>query len=67
MIRSVDGSQTVTWRVPLTAPGDYEIYYWAFSTESRSNRNAQGEYKFKIKHDGEEEEAWLDICRAGEE
>ncbi len=68
VIRSGDGSQTATWKVPLPEPGFYEVYYWAFNKLVRNNRErAYGEYRFQIKHNGETEEAFLSPKDVGEE
>lgn len=68
VIRSGDGGQTATWKIPVPSPGYYELYYWAFSNEVKNNRrHSQGEYHFRINYGTEEEDAYLNLRDVGEE
>jgi len=68
VIKSGDGSQTATWKVPVPTPGDYELYYWAFNEQLRWDRHMQGEYHFKIKQgEDEEEDAYVNVRHVNEE
>lgn len=51
VIKSGDGSQTATWKVPVPEVGQYDLYYHVFKDdELRWNNNLQGEYHFKVKY-----------------
>lgn len=67
VIKSGDGSQTATWKVPVPAEGAYELYYYVSkNNELRYNKNAEGEYHFKIQYGQETEDSYLDLKRANE-
>ena len=67
MIKSGDGSQTATWKIPVPEAGQYDLYYYVFKDEEfRWNRHLQGEYRFKVRYDGGEEEAYVDLRKANE-
>ena len=65
VIKSGNGSQFATWKVPLPSPGHYEVYYWMSSGDRRNSRRGDegGEYRFKVRYDDEEEEAFLSLRR----
>ena len=72
VVKSGDGSQKATWKVPVPSPGHYEVYSWIFLDRGRGgggggnnnrgggsggNRNQDnGEYQYKIKYDDAEPE-----------
>lgn len=65
MIKSGDGSQTATWKVPVPSTGQYEVYYYVSKeNELKYDRNAGGEYHFKVEYDGEKEDAYIDLKKA---
>jgi hypothetical protein len=64
VIKSGDGSQTATWKVPVPSEGDYEVHYHLFNQELKYNNRIEGEYRFKIIHDEETEEAYVDLRRS---
>lgn len=67
VIKSGDGSQRATWKVPVPAEGQYELYYYVSkNNELRYNRQAEGEYRFKVSYGEETEDAYLDLKRANE-
>ncbi|RHJ84794.1 xanthan lyase [Parabacteroides sp. AM08-6] len=67
VIKSGDGSQTATWKVPVPSPGQYEVYYYVSKdNELRYNNRAEGEYHFKVKYDEENEDAYINMKRANE-
>lgn len=67
VIKSGDGSQTATWKVPVPAEGQYELYYYVSkNNELRYNRQAEGEYHFKVSYGEETEDTYLDLKRANE-
>lgn len=67
VIKSGDGSQTATWKVPVPASGQYDLYYHVYKDEEfRWNRHMQGEYHFKVKYDDEAEDAYINMRRANE-
>ncbi|NDV64518.1 xanthan lyase [Bacteroides sp. 224] len=61
VIKSGDGTQTATWKAPLNGAGYYEIYYWAYDSESWNRRHDGKEYHFKVAYNGEEEDAYLNM------
>lgn len=67
VIKSGDGSQTATWKVPVPAEGQYELYYYVSKNdELKYNKNAEGEYHFKVLYGPETEDVYLDLKRAKE-
>ena len=67
MIKSGDGSQTATWKVPVPEVGQYDLYYHVFKDdELRWNNNLQGEYHFKVKYGSEVEDAYVNLRKANE-
>lgn len=67
VIKSGNGSQTATWKVPVPVEGQYDVYYYAFKdNELRYNERAQGEYHFKIHYGEEAEDAYMDLRKANE-
>ncbi len=61
VIKSGDGSQTATWKVPLKGEGLYEIYYWTLDPDPWNRNQNRKEYRFKVKYGEEEEEAFVNI------
>ena len=67
VIKSGDGSQTATWKVPVPEVGQYDLYYHVFKDdELRWNNNLQGEYHFKVKYGSEVEDAYVNLRKANE-
>lgn len=67
VIKSGNGSQTATWKLPVPAEGQYELYYYVSKdNEVKYNKNVEGEYHFVIHYDGESEDAYLDIPKSVE-
>lgn len=67
VIKSGNGNQTATWKVPVPAPGQYEVYYYVSKdNEIKYNNKTEGEYRFRVKYDNEEEEAYIDLQKASE-
>lgn len=67
VIKSGNGSQTATWKVPIPAEGQYDVYYYVSkSNEIRYNDRAEGEYRFKVRQGAESEDAYIDLRRANE-
>ena len=67
-IRSGDGSQTATWKIPLETRGKHEIYYYLRKPdELRWNHGRRGrdpkQYNFTISYGGYSEEVALDLNR----
>jgi hypothetical protein len=72
VIKSGSGSQTATWKIPIPSAGRYDLYYYTFRQGNRSwgrgrgGRGSEGggedaEYNFKVKYDGDEESAYINI------
>ncbi|MDH6314039.1 ABC-type transport system involved in multi-copper enzyme maturation permease subunit [Parabacteroides sp. PFB2-10] len=67
IIKSGNGNQTATWKVPVPSEGHYELYYYVYRDEDiRRGRGGDGEYHFKIDYDGELEDAYLNLRRAND-
>lgn len=50
-IKSGDGSKSAKWKIPISEPGRYDVYYHVFKDESFGwNRNMKGSYQFSIPH-----------------
>jgi hypothetical protein len=72
VIKSGSGSQTATWKIPIPSAGSYDLYYYMFRQDNRSwgrgrgggrggERGEDAEYNFKVKYDGDEESAYINI------
>ena len=67
VIKSGNGSQTATWKIPVPAEGQYDAYYYVSkNNEMRYNDRAQGEYRFKVRQGEETEDAYIDLRKANE-
>ena len=78
VIKSGNGSQTATWKVPVPSRGLYDLYYHVFvPDEVRNQRNTRGrggggggssamEYHFTVKYDDGEDNAYVNLRRAEE-
>lgn len=66
VIKSGNGSQTATWKVPLLGTGQYEVYYYVYrNDEIRWQRGGNAvECHFKIKYDKETEDAYINLRKA---
>ncbi len=50
-IKSGDGSKLAKWKIPISEPGRYDVYYHVFKDESLNwNRGVRGSYQFSIPH-----------------
>ena len=70
VIKSGDGSQLATWKVPIPSPGYYDLYYWAYNDQQQQRNQrgrADGEYHFKIYYDEEVEDAYINMRRSNQE
>lgn len=67
VIKSGNGNQTATWKIPVPSEGQYDAYYYASKdNELRYNERLQGEYHFLIKQGEEVEDAYIDLRKANE-
>ena len=72
VIKSGNGSQHATWKVPVPAKGTYDLFYYVFQPEElrrqQNNRGPAGsmEYRFKVKYDDGEDKAYINLRRAQE-
>ena len=74
VIKSGGGSQTATWKVPVPSKGLYDLYYYVNQPEElrrgQNNRGGGGfgsmEYHLKVKYDGGEDNAYINLRRARE-
>ena len=67
VIKSGNGSQTATWKVPVPSAGQYDVYYYVSKdNELKYSKQANGEYHFKVEYDEENEDAYIDLRKANE-
>ncbi len=87
VIKSGSGNQTATWKIPVPATGQYDLFYWVYKPDElqrgrgrrsggggggsgggrgRGRTSGDSEYHFKVKYDGDEEDAYIDLRRADE-
>ena len=76
IIKSGNGSQTATWKIPVPDAGQYELYYWVYKPDElrrggrrgggRGRSGGDAEYHFKVKYDGDEENAFINLQSAEE-
>ena len=67
VIRSGNGNQTATWKIPVPAPGRYDAFYYIYKTnEIRNNRQPNAEYLFRVAYDNEVEDAAIKLSTADE-
>lgn len=75
VIKSGTGSQSATWKIPVPEAGRYDLFYYVYKPdELRRGRGRRGrgraagdaEYHFKIKYDGDEENAYINLQRSEE-
>jgi hypothetical protein len=73
VIKSGGGTQTATWKIPVPAPGQYDLYYYVCKPDElrQGRRNRDGgrgdaEYSFKVMYDGDAEDAYINLLRSDE-
>lgn len=67
VIKSGNGGQTATWKVPVPESGQYDLYYHVLKdNELRWNDRARGEYHFKVMYDNGVEDAYIDLRKAND-
>ena len=80
IIKSGNGSQTATWKIPVPDVGQYELYYWVYKPDElrrggrrgggrgggRGRSGGDAEYHFKVRYDGDEENAFINLQSAEE-
>ncbi|WP_455638169.1 golvesin C-terminal-like domain-containing protein [Parabacteroides sp.] len=67
VIKSGNGSQTATWKIPIPAEGQYDAYYYVSkSNEMRYNDRMEAEYRFKVRQGEETEDAYINLRKANE-
>ncbi len=68
-IRSGDGTQKVSWNIPISESGYYEVYSYIYKDTRKHRRGGSddnGEYHYTIHHDDGKEDANLSIKSADE-
>jgi ABC-type transport system involved in multi-copper enzyme maturation permease subunit len=68
-IKSGNGNQTATWKVPIPDEGRYVVYYYTQKNNDRRggrdrDNKENNEYHFKINYSGDTEDAWLNVSKA---
>lgn len=67
-IRSGDGKKKAIWNIPIKGDGTYEVFTHIIKTDRRGprrdNQDSGGEYTYTINHNGEKEEAVVDLKTA---
>lgn len=75
VIKSGNGNQTATWKIPIADAGHYNLFYWVYKPDElrrgrrrgrRGSSERDAEYHFKINYDGYEENAYIDLQRSEE-
>jgi ABC-type transport system involved in multi-copper enzyme maturation permease subunit len=75
VIKNGSGSQTATWKIPVPSTGQYDLYYYVYKPDElrrgqgRGGRGRSGgdaEYHFKVRYDGDEENAYINLQRSDE-
>jgi hypothetical protein len=78
VIKSGSGSQTATWKIPVPATGQYDLYYYVYKPDelrqrryadrggNRGGGSGDAEYSFKVKYDEYEESAYINLRRSEE-
>ncbi len=66
VIKSGNGSQTATWKVPVPDPGRYDAYYYVYKTDEMRNRRQDAEYHFRVAYDNDTEDAYINLGRAND-
>jgi hypothetical protein len=75
VIKTGSGSQTATWKVPIPSKGFYDLYYYVYFPEDHRRQSRRGgdrgpvgnmEYHLKVKYDGGEDNAYIDLRNAEE-
>lgn len=64
VIKSGNGKQTATWKVPLPEHGTYEVYYYVYKDSEVRWQRREGEYHFRIDAGKETEDAYLNLRRS---
>ena len=61
-IKAGDGSKEAKWKIPVTEPGRYDVYYHIYKDESINwNRSQKGSYQFTIPHENGIDQPTIDI------
>ena len=73
VIKNGNGNQTATWKIPVPSAGSYDLYYYVVKPNNfRGGRGGgdrggqSGEYRFKVRYDGDEEKAYINLRRSDE-
>lgn len=60
VIKNGNGESYATWKVPVPEAGHYDVFHYVFKNGEFRN-GKQAEYYFKVKYDGEEEDAYIHL------
>lgn len=65
VIKSGDGSQVATWRVPIKEDGKYDAYYYISKDDYiRWSWRARGQYHFTVAYGEDVEDVYIDVKRS---
>ena len=63
-IKAGDGTKSAKWKIPVTEPGRYDVFYHVYKDESLNwGRNQKGSYRFKIPHENGMDEPTIEISK----
>ena len=75
VIKSGSGNQTATWKIPVSDAGQYDLFYWVYKPDElrrgrgrgrRGSSEKDSEYHFKVRYDGQEENAYINLQQSDE-
>jgi predicted transposase YbfD/YdcC len=76
VIKSGNGNQTATWKVPVPSKGLYDLYYYVYMPDEIRNaktkninkeKSAKSEYHLTVKYDNGEDIAYVNLKDSDEE
>ncbi|MEO1259812.1 MAG: hypothetical protein AAFZ15_13550 [Bacteroidota bacterium] len=63
-IKAGDGTKEAKWKIPITEPGRYDVFYHVFKDESFNWwRDQKGSYHFKIPHENGQDEPTIELSQ----
>ena len=63
-IKAGDGTKEAKWKIPVTEPGRYDVFYHVHKDESFDWwRDQKGSYRFKIPHENGQDEPTIELSK----